>query len=70
MDSNSIFSGFAKKRQQAFLAPLMGKTIENAKASSIGINIDYIISIGSHSLNRLILLFSSSFYMERKQDSV
>jgi len=50
MNSNSIFSGFAKKRQQAFLAPLPGKAIENAKASSIGINIDYIISIGSHSL--------------------
>jgi len=25
MDSNSIFSGFAKKHQQAFLAPLSGK---------------------------------------------
>jgi len=61
MDSKSIFSGFAKKHQQAFLAPLPGKAIENAKASSIGINIDYIISIGSHSLNKLILLFSSSF---------
>ena len=40
MDSNSIFSGFAKKRQQAFLAPLPGKAIENAKASSIRINIE------------------------------
>jgi len=61
MDENSIFNSFAKKRQQAFMALLPEKAIENAKASSIGINIDYIISIGCHSLNRVILLFSSSF---------